>query len=213
MSDILVNYLTIIKDIPKDVLLTVVTKQHDAEDIIPLLEYGHKYYGENYVQEAQEKWMDILPKYNVNLKLIGRLQSNKIKDALKIFDEIHSVYSLEIAHKISSNLQSNSRTKIFYLQVNVGNEVQKSGINPEDVIDFFQKTPLKISGLMCIPPVGEPSKYFMKMKDLQKEIKAKFGLDIKLSMGMSPDFMEAIKCGSNEVRVGSAIFGARTSLK
>ena len=206
-EDILTRYQSIKNSIPSNVTLTVVTKKHAMEKISPLINLGHKEFGENYIQEAKEKWSNIS---GINLKLIGNLQSNKIKDSLSIFDEIHTVHCLELAQKIKKNITQTTRTKIFYAQINIGNEEQKYGIAPDFFMDFFEKSPLEISGIMCIPPEGiDPSKYFLQMMEIKEAIKIKFGKELKLSMGMSNDFQTAIKIGSDEIRIGSAIFGER----
>lgn len=212
MSKVSQNYFKIKSKVPSDVVLTVVTKKHEMATILEVIKCGHLHFAENYVQEAGEKWSDAILQYpNIVLKLIGRLQSNKIKDALAIFHEIHSIHSIEISRKILKELNGKTRTKVFYAQVNIGNEEQKSGILPVDIIQFFEKCPLKISGLMCIPPVGvDPLPYFLLMKDLKKTIDEKFGLNLKLSMGMSEDFEKAIEAESDEIRVGSAILGERS---
>jgi pyridoxal phosphate enzyme (YggS family) len=212
MQKILDNYQQIKLCVPSDITLTVVTKKHEMDNILPLIQIGHYDFAENYVKEAQEKWVHVLQNNkNIKLKLIGKLQSNKIQDALMTFHEIHSVHSIELAHKISKEIKIHTRTKIFYAQVNIGNEEQKSGIKPEEIIRFFEESPLKISGLMCIPPVGfEPSSYFLLMQNLRKKVESQFNTNLKLSMGMSSDFQKAIALGSNEIRIGSAILGERT---
>jgi pyridoxal phosphate enzyme (YggS family) len=212
MQKILDNYQIIKLCVPSDITLTVVTKKHEMDSILPLIQAGHHDFAENYVKEAQEKWDHVLKSdQNIKLKLIGRLQSNKIQDALTTFHEIHSVHSIELAHKISREITTQTRTKIFYAQINIGNEEQKIGINPEAIIRFFEESPLKISGLMCIPPAGlEPSSYFLLMQNLRKKVENRFNINLKLSMGMSDDFQKAIEFGSNEIRVGSAILGERT---
>lgn len=211
MSKVYNNFLSIKSNIPKNVQLTVVTKKHGMEVILQLIEIGHRHFAENYVQEAQEKWSDVLMKYpDISLKMIGRLQSNKIHDALAIFHEIHSIHSLEIAKKIHKVLDKNTQTKVFYAQVNIGNEEQKSGIAPQNIMHFLKECPLEITGLMCIPPSElEPSSYFLLMKNIQKNIQNELGKTLKLSMGMSGDYQKAIKFGSDEIRIGSAILGER----
>jgi pyridoxal phosphate enzyme (YggS family) len=205
------TYFSIREKIPSNVELTIVTKNHLMQKIIPLIEAGHNIYAENYIQEAKNKWGEILhSNSNIKLKFIGKLQSNKIKDALNLFHEIHSIDSISLAEKIFASLNKDTRAKIFYAQVNIGNEEQKNGITPENLEDFFEKCPLEISGLMCIPPSGiEPSPYFLLMQNLRKNIEKKFMKNLKISMGMSGDFEKAIALGSNEVRIGSAILGER----
>ena len=176
---------------------------------MPLIDYGHQHYGENKVQEALEKWTDIKKEHkNIKLHLIGGLQTNKVKNAVRIFDYIHSLDSKKLADKISyQQKKENVETKIF-IQINIGKEKQKSGILEEELFDFYdycKNLDLSIVGLMCIPPLNEESiKYFEKMQELNKKI----GLN-ELSMGMSADYLKAIKFGATYVRVGSDIFGQR----
>lgn len=207
MSYVIENFLEIKAQIPRTVKLTVVCKKHSMGKILPIIEAGHRDFAENYIQEAKEKWQGI---QGISLKLIGNLQSNKIKDALQIFDEIHTVDGLIKAEKIAKMMSENTKTKVFYLQVNIGKEDQKNGINPEDVLHCVQHSPIIISGLMCIPPAGENSvEFFNKMKEFQKHCQELTGRRFYLSMGMSGDFKEAIACGSDEIRLGSAILGER----
>ena len=176
---------------------------------MPLIDHGHLDYGENKVQEAIEKWTDIKNKNkNIKLHLIGGLQTNKVKLAVRIFDYIHSLDSKKLADKISYQLkEQNMETKIF-IQVNLGKEKQKSGILEEELFDFYKYCKdlnLNIIGLMCIPPFNQDStKYFLRMQELNKKIGLK-----ELSMGMSADYISAIKYDSTFVRIGSEIFGQR----
>ena len=189
--------------------IIAVSKTFKIEHILPLIEHGHIHYGENKVQEALEKWSKI-KKQNKNLKLhlIGRLQTNKVKIAIKLFDYIHSLDSQKLANKIS-NLQKelDLKTKLF-IQVNIGNERQKSGISVDEVLDFYnycKSLELDILGLMCIPPFNEDSsKYFQQMKELNNKLNL-----VELSMGMSSDYLNAIQNNSTYVRIGSSIFGER----
>tara|TARA_Y100000816_G_scaffold280678_1_gene254328 strand:+ start:501 stop:1163 length:663 start_codon:yes stop_codon:yes gene_type:complete len=189
--------------------IIAVSKTFKIEHILPLIEHGHIHYGENKVQEALEKWSKI-KKQNKNLKLhlIGRLQTNKVKIAIKLFDYIHSLDSQKLANKIS-NLQKelDLKTKLF-IQVNIGNERQKSGISVDEVLDFYnycKSLDLDILGLMCIPPFNEDSsKYFQQMKELNNKLNL-----VELSMGMSSDYLNAIQNNSTYVRIGSSIFGER----
>ncbi len=179
------------------------------EQIYPLIEYGHLDFGENKVQEAQEKWAVIKEKNkNIKLHLIGRLQTNKVKIAIKLFDYIHSLDNKKLADKISK-YQKDQNLKIkMFIQVNIGDEKQKSGIPKNEVGDFYtycKNIGLDIVGLMCIPPFDEDSsRYFKEMRDLNQ----KFNLT-HLSMGMSSDYLNAIENGSTFVRIGSSIFGNR----
>ena len=176
---------------------------------MPLIEYGHLEYGENKVQEAITKWTNIkLANSNIKLHLIGKLQTNKVKFALKLFDYIHSVDSKKLAKKIADEeLKQNKKIKIF-LQVNIGDEVQKSGINKDylnDLYSYCKNLNLDVVGLMCIPPADDKSEIFFKeMALLTKK------LDLKeLSMGMSADYIGAAKNSATYIRIGSNIFGKR----
>jgi len=187
-----------------------VSKTFKLEKILPLIEYGHLDYGENKVQEAIEKWSEIkLKKQNIKLHLIGRLQSNKVKYAVKIFDYIHSVDSKKLAQKIADEQNKQNKKLKLFIQVNIGDEEQKSGINInqiEDLIIFSRQIDLNIIGLMCIPPEKEePDKYFKKIKTLNK----KFNLS-EISMGMSSDYLKAVENSSTYLRIGSSIFGQRS---
>ena len=190
--------------------IIAVSKTFKIERILPLIEHGHIDFGENKVQEASEKWTEIKKiNSNISLHMIGKLQTNKVKFAVQIFDYIHSVDSEKLAKKIVDEQNKiNKKIKIF-LQVNIGNEDQKSGINKNDVssmVLYCKEVGLDLIGLMCIPPVEtSPEKYFKEMSMLNKSS----GL-VELSMGMSSDYLEAVKCGSTYVRIGSKIFGSRT---
>ena len=187
-----------------------VSKTFPIENVFPLIGYGHLHYGENKVQEALEKWTDIKNEYhNIQLHLIGRLQTNKVKFALKIFDYIHSLDSEKLANRIADEQQKYKKKPKIFIQVNVGNEVQKSGIDKKNLNDFYEfckKLNLDIIGTMCIPPNDDNTeKYFSEMNDLNEKLNLK-----ELSMGMSGDYLEAIKHNATYVRVGSKIFGTRT---
>ena len=190
--------------------IIAVSKTFGMDKIVPLIEYGHKDFCENKVQEAIEKWTEI-KKINSEIKLhmIGKLQTNKVKFAVQIFDYIHSVDSEKLAKKIADEQNKlNKKIKIF-LQVNIGNENQKSGINKNDVsrmVSYCKKIDLDLIGLMCIPPANiDPENYFKEMNKLNKI----FGFS-ELSMGMSSDFLKAAKHFSTYVRIGSSIFGQRS---
>ncbi len=181
------------------------------KDIDPLIQYGHLHFGENKVQEAIEKWSEVKKIYN-NLKLhmIGKLQTNKVKYVLSIFDYIHSLDNLKLAEKISVEQKKKNKNLKIFIQVNIGNEKQKNGIDKSDLKDFYkicvQKLNLNIIGLMCIPPQdGNTKSYFKEMSELNRLIGLK-----NLSMGMSSDYLDAIDCGANYVRIGSNIFGERS---
>ena len=190
--------------------IVAVSKTFKIDKIVPLIEHGHIDYGENKVQEAVEKWTEI-KKINpqVKLHMIGKLQTNKVKFAVQIFDYIHSVDSEKLARKIADE-QNKIKKKIkIFLQVNIGDENQKSGINKNEVsqlLSFSEEIGLNVIGLMCIPPVNNnPEGHFVEMNKLNKDL----GL-IELSMGMSSDYLIAAKNYSTYVRVGSGIFGQRS---
>ena len=196
-----------INNIPK---IIAVSKTFKIDKILPLLDHGHIDFGENKVQEAIEKWSEI-KKNNSSIKLhmIGKLQTNKVKFAVKLFDYIHSVDSEKLAKKIADEQNKlNKKIKIF-LQVNIGEENQKSGINKNDVrhlVSYCKEIGLDLIGLMCIPPINiDPENYFKEMNILNKSL----GFS-ELSMGMSSDFLLASKYLSTYVRVGSSIFGQRS---
>ena len=190
--------------------IVAVSKTFKIDKILPLIDYGHIDFGENKVQEAIEKWSEIKNKNSkIKLHMIGRLQTNKVKFAVQIFDYIHSVDSKKLAKKISDEQNKiNKKIKIF-LQVNIGDENQKSGINKNqlnDLVDYCKKIDLDLMGLMCIPPLDiDPEDYFIEMNKLNKDL----GF-AELSMGMSSDYLIAIKYLSTYVRVGSSIFGKRS---
>ena len=192
--------------IPK---IIAVSKTFKIDHILPLIEYGHLDYGENKVQEAVEKWTDIKKQNEkIKLHLIGKLQTNKVKFAVKIFDYIHSLDSEKLAKKIAEEQKKqNLRPKIF-IQINLGEESQKSGIMKENLLDFYNFSKdlgLNIIGTMCIPPFEEDSlKFFSKMSELNKLINL-----TELSMGMSSDYLNAIEFNSTFLRIGSNIFGKR----
>ena len=189
--------------------IIAVSKTFSMDKILPLVEHGHTDYGENKVQEALDKWTDIkLQNKNVKLHLIGGLQTNKVKFALKIFDYIHSLDSQKLANKIAEEqIKQGKKPKIF-IQINIGNESQKSGIKKEELADFYKfckQLNLDIIGLMCIPPVKEVStEYFKKMFLLNKDTNL-----VELSMGMSSDYLQATRNYATYLRVGSSIFGQR----
>jgi pyridoxal phosphate enzyme (YggS family) len=189
--------------------IVAVSKTFKIDKILPLIEHGHVDYGENKVQEAVEKWTEIKQiNPQIKLHMIGKLQTNKVKFAVKIFDYIHSVDSEKLAKKIADEQNKiNKKIKIF-LQVNIGDENQKSGINKNDLrqlISYCKKIGLNLIGLMCIPPADiDPEKYFEETSNLNKTLNFS-----ELSMGMSSDFLKAAKYHSTYVRIGSRIFGQR----
>ena len=197
-------------NINKNPKIVAVSKTFKIDKILPLIDHGHVDYGENKVQEAFEKWTEI-KKINSNIKLhmIGKLQTNKVKFAVQIFDYIHSVDSQKLAKKIADEQNKiNKKIKIF-LQVNIGDESQKSGINKSNIghlTSYCREIGLDLIGLMCIPPANiDPEKYFNEMNKLNKISGFR-----ELSMGMSSDFLTATKHFSTYVRIGSSIFGQRS---
>jgi pyridoxal phosphate enzyme (YggS family) len=187
--------------------LIIVTKNRSFETILPIIQSGHLHFGENKVQEAKEKWSTFLnDNKNVKLHLIGKLQSNKAKDAFALFDFIHTLDSEKLAKKFSDLEQTTKKNLKYFIQVNIGNEAQKNGIDESVLVDFInfckEDLSLNVIGLMCIPPINlDPLPFFKKMKKLQIDNNL-----AELSMGMSSDYKEALDCGSTYLRIGSAIF-------
>ena len=189
--------------------IIAVSKTFPIENILPLIEYGHLHFGENKVQEALDKWGYIKNQNpSIQLHLIGRLQTNKVKAALRIFDYIHALDSEKLANKIADEQTKQGKKPKVFIQVNIGNENQKSGINKERLSDFYKfckNLNLDIIGTMCIPPNDDNTeKYFSEMSKINQELDFK-----ELSMGMSGDYLEAIRYNATYVRVGSKIFGSR----
>jgi len=208
IKDNIKNYLNKL-NINNNPKIIAVSKTFEINKILPLIKYGHVDFGENKVQEAIEKWTETKktnPK--VKLHMIGRLQTNKVKFAVQIFDYIHSVDSEKLAKKISDEQDKVKKKIKVFLQINIGNEDQKSGISKNNVVqlaNYCKKINLDVIGLMCIPPIDvDPDIYFKEMKELNKSL----GFT-ELSMGMSSDFLIATKYLSTYVRIGSSIFGAR----
>ena len=189
--------------------IIAVSKTFSLDKIMPLINYGHYDYGENKVQEALDKWTKIKSeKPELKLHLLGKLQTNKVKFAIKLFDFIHSVDSKKLAKKIyDEQSKQNKKVKLF-IQVNIGNEEQKSGILKNDLDDLYhycKDLKLDIVGLMCIPPYNiDPNPFFQELNDLNKNLSLK-----ELSMGMSSDYLKAVEHNSTYLRIGSAIFGER----
>ncbi len=210
---VLENYRAIqsaIAAIKADVTLVAVSKTYDAEHIRPVLEAGHRVFGENRVQEARQKWPSLRHQYQgLELHLIGPLQSNKAAEAVALFDVIQTVDRPKIAEAIASEIHKQAKPMRLYVQVNTGREAQKAGVLPEDlaaILSLMRNTlSLTVEGLMCIPPVDAPAKlHFAMLRAMANQ-----NAIAKRSMGMSGDFAEAIAEGATHVRVGSAIFGAR----
>jgi len=187
--------------------IIAVSKTFPINHIMPLIESGHNHFGENKVQEALEKWSEI-KNDNIKLHLVGKLQTNKVKFALKIFDFIHSLDNLKLAKKISEEQKQYINKPKIFIQINIGNENQKSGVNINNLNDFYkqcQTLDLNIVGTMCLPPVNlNPRVFFSEMKKINLSLNLS-----ELSMGMSSDYIEAIEFNSTYLRIGSNIFGKR----
>ncbi|MDG2187155.1 MAG: YggS family pyridoxal phosphate-dependent enzyme [Hyphomicrobiales bacterium] len=220
-SQIIENYYSVIENMkstakqanrdPQSVNLIVVTKTYSIESIMPLIEIGHRHFGENRVQEASDKWAELIKSYpDIKLHLIGHLQTNKTKKALEIFNTIHSIDSLKLINEVNKNMNNQDiRSKQFFLELNLGNEIQKNGILVRDLPNIMSVLTKDIEfcceGYMCIPPFDqEPSPYFALLKKIADENKV-----THTSMGMSSDYQKAIEFGSTFIRVGSQIFGKR----
>ncbi|MDB2446428.1 YggS family pyridoxal phosphate-dependent enzyme [Candidatus Pelagibacter bacterium] len=213
-----INNLALINDqikskfgLVKNLNIIAVSKTFPISEINPLIENGQIHFGENKVQEAIDKWSDI-KKLNKNLKLhmIGKLQTNKVKYVVPLFDYIHSLDNIKLAEKIASEQIKKNRNLKIFIQVNIGNEPQKAGLNISDLKNFYEKCTqelnLNIIGLMCLPPqYGLAKNYFNEMVELKKKINVE-----DLSMGMSEDYLEAVACGTTYIRIGSKIFGDRS---
>ena len=212
MKDVVKNFQNIRSSINNsNVNIIAVSKTFSFDEIRPLIDLGHNHFGENKVQEAKDKWLNIRrDNSKLQLHMIGKLQTNKAKDAVELFDYIHSVDNERLASALVKYEKLLNKKNKYFIQVNIGNESQKSGINIDKLSDFYlfcKKISLNIVGLMCIPPNNESSKkYFIELSNLNKFLK----LD-QISMGMSADYSDAIKCGSTFVRIGSAIFGDRVA--
>ena len=216
MIDIIQNFSVVsheLDKVKKKPTIIAVSKTHSLEHIQPLLDYGHRVFGENKVQEAKQKWEKVLPVVkNVELHLIGKLQSNKAKDAVKIFHYIHSLDNPKLADELSKSENKLNLQRKYFVQVNVGDEQQKSGIATKEVLNFvnfcINEKKLNVLGLMCIPPFDlDPIPFFQTVSDFNKQLQLPL-----LSMGMSNDYIDAAKLGATHVRVGSKIFGARNYL-
>ena len=196
----------------RDLNIIIVCKTFSMDKILPLIDAGHVHFGENRVQEAELKWKEVKEKHpNIKLHMVGKLQTNKVKVALNIFDYIHSVDNYRLGEKIVKyEKELNKKIKTF-VQVNVGEESQKSGICPKNINQFVNycknSLSLNIIGLMCLPPINDnPEKYFLHLNKLRNQADL-----CHLSMGMSNDYQTAIKCGSTFLRIGSKILGERNT--
>ena len=211
-----INNLNLIKENLKSkiknhekIKIVAVSKTFSLDQILPLIEYGHLDFGENKVQEAIDKWTNTKLNFpKVNLHLIGKLQTNKVKFAVKIFDYIHSVDNEKLAKKIADEEKKINRKLKIFIQVNIGDEEQKSGLNKDQLKNFYlycKEINLDVVGLMCIPPFDkDPVLYFKEMEKLSNDLNLN-----DLSMGMSSDYIEAVKYSSTFLRIGSSIFGQR----
>ena len=190
--------------------IIAVSKTFPIDEILPLINHGQIHFGENKVQEAIEKWQEIKQDFkHLQLHMIGKLQSNKVKFVVPLFDYIHSLDSLKLAKKIAEEQNKIKKKLKIFIQINIGNEEQKSGIDEGDLEEFYKKCvnelELNIVGLMCLPPKNNNTKeYFIKMKNLAQKINVK-----ELSMGMSNDYLDAAKHGATYLRIGSKVFGNR----
>ena len=209
-KDNLISIKKEIQEINPNSQLIVVTKTFKMDKIEPLIEFGHMHYGENKVQEALEKWESVkAERKEIKLHLIGKLQTNKVKFCLPLFDYIHGLDSIKLAEKLANEqVKRNFRPKVF-IQVNIGDEMQKNGVNQDEILKFYSNIKknfdLDVIGLMCIPPfVKDTTPFFIKMKSFAETLNVKH-----LSMGMSGDYIEALKCSATFIRVGSKIMGNR----
>ncbi len=194
---------------PKASKIIAISKTFSLDKIMPLINHGHYHYGENKVQEALDKWNEIkAEKPELKLHLVGKLQTNKVKFAVKLFDFIHSVDSKKLAKKIHDEQKNQNRKVKVFIQVNIGNEEQKSGVLKNDLNDFYNycnDLNLDVIGLMCIPPFNsDPNPFFQELNQLNKNLNLQ-----ELSMGMSSDYLKAVENYSTYLRIGSAIFGER----
>ena len=190
--------------------IIAVSKTFGMDKIEPLIDHGHNHFGENKIQEAIDKWTDVKNKNpEIKLHMLGKIQTNKAKFLIPLFDYIHSLDSLKLADKIASEQEKKNKKLKIFIQVNLANEFQKNGIDIHSLENFYQQCKesfdLNIIGLMCLPPANEnPEKYFNELRSLAKELSLE-----KLSMGMSNDYLKAAECGSDFLRIGSNIFGSR----
>ena len=213
-EQIINNFLEIkknLKDLNENATIIAISKTFEISHIKPLIDYGHSHFGENKVQEAKRKWeLEKTKNLNIKLHLVGKLQTNKVKFVVGLFDYVHSLDNLKLAKKLSEE-EVNKNVKLkYFIQVNIGNESQKSGIDISDLKEFYlectNKYKLNVIGLMCIPPNDDnQKKYFSLMNDLKDELKLK-----ELSMGMSSDYDDALRFNSTFIRIGSKIFGERS---
>jgi len=210
IQNLIKSKLSDLKLIDRSPKIIAVSKTFKLDHINPLIDHGHIDFGENKVQEAVEKWTDIKKeKSELKIHLVGRLQTNKVKFALKVFDYIHSLDSKKLAVKISEEQAKHKIKPKIFIQINIGDESQKGGIRVDELEEFYNycmELDLEIIGTMCIPPISnEPEKYFSRMNYLNKKLNFK-----ESSMGMSSDYLEAIQYNATYLRIGTSIFGERT---
>ena len=210
IQNLIKSKLSDLKLIDRSPKIIAVSKTFKLDHINPLIDHGHIDFGENKVQEAVEKWTDIKKeKSELKIHLVGRLQTNKVKFALKVFDYIHSLDSKKLAVKISEEQAKHKIKPKIFIQINIGDESQKGGIRVNELEEFYNycmELDLEIIGTMCLPPISnEPEKYFSRMNYLNKKLNFK-----ESSMGMSSDYLEAIQYNATYLRIGTSIFGERT---
>tara|TARA_B100000963_G_scaffold143403_1_gene124935 strand:+ start:1023 stop:1688 length:666 start_codon:yes stop_codon:yes gene_type:complete len=203
-----INELSLPEYNPK---IIAVSKTFPEHDILPLINYGHCEFGENKVQEAKQKWPKIKENHkNIKLHMLGKLQSNKVKDAIEIFDYIHSLDSLKLANKLADEINKKAKKIKIFIQINLGSEEQKSGIQPSELNTFYKNClllKLDIVGTMCIPPNDkDPKPYFKDLLKLNEQINLS-----EISMGMTNDYLKALEYKSSYLRIGTGIFGKRTN--
>ena len=210
IQNLIKSKLSDLKLLDRSPKIIAVSKTFKLDHINPLIDHGHIDFGENKVQEAVEKWTDIKKeKSELKIHLVGRLQTNKVKFALKVFDYIHSLDSKKLAVKISEEQAKHKIKPKIFIQINIGDESQKGGIRVDELEEFYNycvELELEIIGTMCLPPISdEPEKYFSRMNYLNKKLNFK-----ESSMGMSSDYLEAIQYNATYLRIGTSIFGERT---
>ncbi len=209
-NKIISNYLSIQDNLSPNIKIIAVSKTFELSKIKPLIDHGHDHFGENKLQEAQFKWSETI-KINKSIKLhmIGKLQSNKAKKAVELFHYIHSLDNQKLSDALSKAEKEKNKKLNYFIQVNIGNEPQKSGISVNDLPSFFKyctiENKLKVIGLMVLPPQDKKDNYFLKIQNLNNSLNLK-----ELSMGMSSDYLDALNYGATYIRIGSSIFGSRS---
>ena len=208
-NKIISNFLSIQGNLKPNVKIIAVTKTFELVKIKPLIDHGHDHFGENKLQEAQLKWTEtIKTNKSIKLHMIGKLQSNKAKKAVDLFHYIHSLDNQRLSDVLSKAEKEKNKKLNYFIQVNIGEESQKSGISVKDLPSFFKyctiENKLNVIGLMVLPPQDKKDNYFLKMQNLSNSLNLK-----ELSMGMSSDYLDALNYGATYVRIGSSIFGSR----